>query len=305
MRFLAGLAVISALIATPAQAEPIVERLYPGVAPGSEAWKQPEAVQKTPRGEVTTNVRDPQITAYLPDPAKANGAAVILLPGGALRLLSEGTDQQDTIRRLNERGIAAIVLKYRTVQGDPAAAARMMPPPAPPGAKPAQPAFLKKLEIRNANANPAPNDAELNTVLRLATADAQAALRRVRGHAKEWRIDPAKVGLLGWSAGGGVAMGAVVADAPGAAPDFVISLFGPSLQDVVVPAKAPPLFLATETSHGPVTDGLVALYGVWHEAGKPVELHVLDIPNFSITFVHVEGRVFDWLSEKKFIPSAR
>jgi dienelactone hydrolase len=282
-----------------ARPTPIVERLYPGTAPGSEDWTQPEAVLDSPTGKVIRNVRDPEITAYLPDPATANGAAVILLPGGALRVLAVTREIDEVVARLNERGVAAIVLKYRLAQADPSA-----PPTARPSPGGPPPAFLKKLEIRHANANPDPSNIQLNTVERLAVADAQEALRRVRSHAAEWKVDPARVGMMGWSAGGGVAMGAVVENAPGAAPDFVISLYGPSLRDVVAPERAPPLFLATETTHGPVTDGLVALYELWHEAGKSAELHLYDIPNFSIRVDHWGDRAFEWMAERKIIPAA-
>ena len=65
--------------------------------------------------------------------------------------------------------------------------------------------------IVNANANPEPDDAALAEVLELAVADAQAALRLVRRRAAEWRIDPARVGIMGFSAGGGVAVGTALA----------------------------------------------------------------------------------------------
>ena len=59
-----------------------------------------------------------------------------------------------------------------------------------------------------------------------------------------WRIDPARVGIMGFSAGGGIAVGTALAERSDASPDFLVSLYGPSLQDVNVPAHAPPLFIA-------------------------------------------------------------
>jgi dienelactone hydrolase len=298
-------AMATPLCATPAIAQQHRERLYQGTAPGSETWKFPEVETSNARGVTVRNVRDPEILAYLPDPAKANGAAVIHAPGGALRVLGMGQEMQDIISRFNERGIAVIVLKYRTAQSASGAPGQ---PPAPPGAAPAgasPPAgMLRRFEIKNANANPAPGDEQLSTVLRFATNDAQEALRRVRSHAAEWRIDPRRVGIIGSSAGGGVAMGALLAGAPGATPDFIISLYGPSLQDVTVPKDAPPLFLATEAGHGPVTDGLVALYSMWKDAGKRAELHIYDVPNFSMPVSLWADRALAWMAEQGLLKPA-
>jgi len=106
------------------------------------------------------------------------------------------------------------------------------------------------------------------------------------------------------SAGGGVALGTMLAGEAGATPDFIISIFGPSLQDVAVPAKAPPLFLVTESNHGPVTDGLVALFQMWKEHGHPAELHVYEVPNFSMRVSLWGDRLFDWLRERMILPAA-
>jgi len=130
--------------------------------------------------------------------------------------------------------------------------------------------------IVNANANPAPDDVALREVLDFAVADAQAALRLIRANAAEWRIDPARVGIVGFSAGGGVAVGTALAQKSDASPDFLVSLYGPSLQDVRVPEHAPPLFIAVGATHFNVTNGCLALFAAWKAAGKPAEIHVYD-----------------------------
>ena len=119
-------------------------------------------------------------------------------------------------------------------------------------------------------------DPTLTEVLRMGTADAQQALRLVRRNAAAWRIDPARVGIMGFSAGGGIAVGTALADKSDASPDFLISVYGPSLQDVDVPAHAPPLFIAVGSTHFNVTNGCLALFAVWKAAGKPAEIHVYD-----------------------------
>ena len=94
--------------------------------------------------------------------------------------------------------------------------------------------------MRKAHANPEPDDAGLAEVLRMATAGAQQALRLARRNAAPWRIDPARVGIIGFSAGGGVAVGTALAERSDASPNFLFSLYGPSLQDVDVPSLPRP-----------------------------------------------------------------
>jgi acetyl esterase/lipase len=257
----------TALAQTPAEL-----RLWPDGAPGSAHWSIPETVTTTPAGgRIVTNVREPSLTVYLPDPKIATGAAVVIAPGGALRALSFDNEGVRVAEWLTAHGIAGMVLKYRTLQLDPQAP-RGPPPGMPgPGAGPRQ-----ELVIVNANANPAPNDAALNDVLRFAVADAQAALRLVRANAATWHIDPRRVGIMGFSAGGGVAVGTALAPQSDASPDFLVSLYGPALQDVAVPEHAPPLFIAVGTTHFNVTSGCLALFAAWRAAGKPAEIHVYD-----------------------------
>jgi len=260
---------LCALTAAHAQTE---IRLWPGKAPGSEQWSIAEATTRSPSGDrVVTNVSDPTLTVFLPDPKLANGTAAVIAPGGALRVLGFDNEGVKLAEWLNERGMAGFVLKYRTLQQDPSASRGPLPGMPRPGAGPRE-----ELVIVNGNANPAPDDAALNTVLELAVADAQAALGLVRARADEWHVDPQRVGLIGFSAGGGVAVGTALAAKPDASPAFLVSVYGPSLQDVNVPANAPPLFVAVGATHFNVTNGCLALFAAWKAAGKPAEIHVYD-----------------------------
>lgn len=261
-----SLILIFALTARAFAADPPELHLWPGKAPGSEKWTVPESITERGGNRIATNVSDPTLTVFLPEAAKANGAAIVIAPGGALQALSLDTEGTQVAKWLNSKGIAAFVLKYRLRQQQPGAT-----PAAPPPAGPRQ-----ELTIVKGNANPAPGDAVLDEVLRLGVADAQQALRLVRKNASEWRVDPKRVGLMGFSAGGGVSVGTVIANEPGASADFLISLYGPSLQDVIVPANAPPLFIAVGSSHFNVTNGCLALFAEWKKAGKPAEIHVYD-----------------------------
>jgi acetyl esterase/lipase len=271
LRLLVLCAAIALCAAAPTYAQTEV-RLWPNGAPGSERWSIAESVASSPSGDrVITNVSDPSLTVFLPDPRIATGAAAVIAPGGALRVLAFDNEGIKVAKWLNERGIAGFVLKYRTLQQDAAAPRGPLPGMPPPGTAPRD-----ELVIVNANANPAPGDARLNEVLGLAVADAQAAFELIRHRASEWRIDPARVGIIGFSAGGGVAIGATLAAKAGASPDFLVSVYGPSLQDVHVPERAPPLFVAVGSMHFNVTNGCLALFEAWKAAGKPAELHVYD-----------------------------
>lgn len=237
--------------------------LWEGKAPGSEEWDYQEKTSSFPDGgSITQNVVSPTITAYLPDPSIANGAAIIVCPGGAFRMLSLDGEGKNVAMWLNKQGFAAFVLKYRLLKtGD---SERMAPIDL----------SKIKLSLKYANANPAPDNHELNNVIRLATSDGQQAIRLVRRNAEKWRIDPSKIGIMGFSAGGGIAVGTALLDDPEGYPDFVVSLYGPSMVDVHVPKNAPPLFIAVAADHKPVSMGCVALYSLWNEAGKSAELHV-------------------------------
>src|SRR5688572_18461653 len=127
-------------------------RLWPGGAPGSERWSIPESVVSSPAGDrVIANVSDPTLTVFLPDSGAATGAAALIAPGGALRVLGFDNEGTKVATWLNEHGIAAFVLKYRTLQQDPSAPRAPLPGMPPPGAGP-----RPELIIVNANANPAP-----------------------------------------------------------------------------------------------------------------------------------------------------
>lgn len=299
-----SLAAALAALAAPAAAQVYSGPLYAGGATGSTHWQYDRVVMGNGSRASVYNTREPRIAMHLPDPAKANGAAVILLPGGGLRVLGMGVETDREVAAFLDRGIAVMVLEYRTLQVDPAVLAKPPQSPSPTPAGNAGPIRFPKMVIRNGNANPSPDDPALSEVLRLATADGQAALRLAHAKAKEWGLDPDRIGMIGTSAGGGVAFGALLAEGgTESKPDFIISIFGPALQDVAAPVNSPPLFLVTESDHGPVTDGLLALFSIWKGADHKAELHVYEVPNFSMTVDLWGNRLFDWMKERSIIPA--
>ena len=239
-------------------------RLYNEVLPDNEVVKTNDI------GEVVNyeKVTDPTLTISLPDADKANGTAVIICPGGALISLSWQSEFQDIARWLNARGIAAIGLKYRLRNGFP----DMSKVDTTKG-MPRRITVTEFAEIKNANANPSVlkgGDPEIDNALN----DALNAMEIVKAHAKEWGIDESKIGFMGYSAGGGVAVNATVKASPELMPAFLCSLYGPALDDVVVPKNAPKLFIGVHADHPSVAAGCLALFMEWKKAGVDAELHI-------------------------------
>ena len=100
-----------------AQTAPQTLNIWPGTAPGSEKWTQKEGVEtNTPIGAVVSNVVTPTLTVYLPEKTKATGTGLIIAPGGAFVRLAMDLEGHDVARWLQNKGIAAFVLKYRLME---------------------------------------------------------------------------------------------------------------------------------------------------------------------------------------------
>ena len=243
-------------------------RLYEGVAPGSEGIANNEKVQRDASGRIQTisGVVEPSITVFLPEAEKSTGVAVILCSGGALAAHSWGDNVVSMAEWLNQRGIAAIGLKYRT---------RTNVGPRPQTSKPLNVTVTEFDQLQKSNANPdqsGATDASIDNAIN----DALRAMEIVRQNADKWRIDTAKIGYLGFSAGGGVGIGAALRADNQHRAAFIATVFGPSLIDVEVPQNAPKLFIATRSNHKNVAAGLLSLYLDWKKAGANAEMHFYD-----------------------------
>ncbi len=280
--------------------------IWPGKAPGSEDWTFGEKVVEGPGGSKTySNIVNPTLTVYLPDPAKANGTALILCPGGAMRFLGFAEPER-TAEWLNSKGIAAFILKYRVVPDIQVTTNEAKP------AVPSRQGFpmmgnelsFREILNRRGNANPARDNLEHTKVISMAIADGQQAIRILRQDASKYRIDPKRIGILGFSAGGGVAVATAVTESSDGYPDFVATIYGPSLVDVSVPKQGAPLFIAVMDGHFNVTNGCAALFAIWKEAGRPVELHVYDHgygPASGMPVGSWTDRLYDWLRARKLV----
>ena len=254
-------------------------RLYDGIAPGSEGVQDNERISRGPDGNIQSisGVVTPSITVYLPSADKATGTTVILCSGGGLMSHSWGTDVINMAHWLNERGIAAIGLKYRTrVMGGGPGMGTGRPMGGGAGRQGGLSATVTEFsKITKSNANPDTSEGGIKNIDN-AINDALRAKEIVREHAVEWHIDPNKIGYLGFSAGGGVGIGATVRADDAHRPAFMATIYGPSLIDVDVPQNAPKLFIATRGDHHNVAAGLVSLYLDWKRAGANAEMHLYD-----------------------------
>lgn len=218
--------------------------LWPNGAPGSEKRAgEPEKLE----GENVSNVHNPSLTPYLPEPGKATGTAVILCPGGGHRKLCLGHEGGALAEWFREHGIAAFVLKYRLAR----------------------------------------EPDSTYTIQDHAMADTRRALRLVRSRAGEWQIRPDRIGILGFSAGGELAAFAAMDSDPGkpdaadpieragCRPDFQALIYPGTSHLFEVRKGMPPLFIACGYGDRPdIAEGMAKVYLKYKAAGVKAELHI-------------------------------
>ena len=219
-------------------------------APGSEG-KTAKEVDEPPNQAhgyfKITQVNNPSITVFLPPAPQATGAAMVIAPGGGHQFLNFDQEGTYVAEYLNRIGVAGFVLKYRLAR---------------------EPGSTYKVEVD-------------------ALGDAQRALRLVRSHAAEWRVNPARVGIMGFSAGGEVAALAATrfdAGKPEAAdpidrlssrPDFDALIYpGIHADAYTIPKDMPVTFLlCADNDRGP-SAALAGLYPKLKAAGISTEVHI-------------------------------
>lgn len=257
--------------------------LWPNGAPGSEGKTGDEKVVTSAKGEISvSNVHRPSLIPYLPAREKATGLAIIIAPGGGHTSLKMDYEGSNLARFLNEKGIAAFVLKYRLAKE--------------PGST--------------------------YTVDEHALTDMQRAIRLVRSRTKEWNVDTARVGVLGYSAGGELAGLASMRfdDGKANAPDSIERQHSrPNFQVLVYPGgttrlepakNSPPAFLVCGyQDRDDIAKGLAQLYLKYKEAGIPAELHIYTKAKHGFgvretTEGAVKGwpsRLYEWLMDMAFL----
>lgn len=202
--------------------------------------------------QVVTNVSSPSMQVFRPEPSIANGTSVIIAPGGGLYALSIESEGNEVAKWLNAKGITAFVLKYRLV------------PTGKDGVA----------EITNGGDEVLKNVAQ---VLPLSYQDGLTALNYVRQNANKWQLDSEKIGFMGFSAGGAVAMGVAYNYSLENKPNFIIPVYPWTTAMPVkdCPADAPPILIVCATDDPlNLAPGSIALYNSWLEGKKPVGLHM-------------------------------
>ncbi len=248
--------------------KPLVVELWPGKAPDETTEIGPERTRMSPQSdkkqvEVTeptqllTDISKPSLTIYRPAKENETGTAMLICPGGGYWNLYWQLEGEEVATWLNSIGITGIILKYRVPR-------RPDEPRGEPARRPLQ--------------------------------DAQRAVRLTRSRAAEWGIDPQRIGLVGFSAGGHLAVATATSfekqtyepvdelDKTSCRPDFAIGVYSGYLKakdkdelspGLSVPAGTPPIFLA----HGgedivSTPEHSVFMYLALKKAGVPAELHI-------------------------------
>jgi len=233
--------------------------LYPGKAPGSEKWnwKEGEMYSDQWQTRIVYNVATPTLTVYMPPPALSNGTAVVICPGGGFHALSIDSEGIDVAKWLNKKGVTAFVLKYRLVRShtdDP----------------------IRELSEKMAEGDKF--DQDNAALIPLAIQDGLEAIRYVKKNAGKYKVNPDRVGIIGFSAGGTVTTGVTLNGTGDSRPAFSAPIYAyipPSMNDAAVPENAPPMFVAAASDDQlGLAPHSMALYNKWLQAEVPVELHM-------------------------------
>ena len=116
---------------------------------------------------------------------------------------------------------------------------------------------------------------EREASMKASAEDGLLAMKYVREHAAEWKINPAKIGIIGFSAGGYVAAAAALSADPVTRANFAMPIYAAAPAELTVPAGAPPLFLALAHDDNPrIVDSSIRLYTAWKQAKVPAELNI-------------------------------
>ena len=263
--------------------------LWPGAAPGTRPSPDSESVgtASSVAGKpwyYISHVSRPTLTVYSP-PGENLGAAVLVFPGGGYQILAIDLEGTEICDWLTSRGITCVLLKYRVPRSGPS-----------------------WVDHHRINPKPAP-----------ALQDAQRAMGIVRQHAAEWHIDPHKVGVLGFSAGGHLVAAisndyqrrsyAPVDDADqlSCRPDFAVAVYPGHLwipddriplkfnSDIHVTVHTPPtMLIQAETDSVDNVNQSLVYYIALKDAGVPVEMHLYTNGGHAFGLRRTKDPITEW-----------
>lgn len=278
-----------------ADSDPKILDLWPKSPPGDSAKIEPEKATKNADGRTTglTNISTPTISVYKPETSKNTGLAVVVCPGGGYNMLAWDHEGEQVASWLNSIGATAVVLKYRV--------------PRRPGTEKGTPPVQ-------------------------ALMDAQRALSLTRSHAKDWGIDPKRIGILGFSAGGHLAAWASTnpdrraydavddSDKADCRPDFAVVIYPGGVikkgstelsPEIRVDAKSPPMFISMSDDDPVGPENAVQLYRALKAAKVPAELHIFasgghgyGMRKADQPYAAWPTRCEEWLRSRKLMPES-
>jgi len=266
-------------VASVAQDSPLVIHLWERGAPGFESLKnKPEQAKDW----WVRDINNPSLTVFLPPKELANGAAVVVCPGGGFTNIVYNSEGRDAAKYLNSIGVTAFVLKYR----------------------------LFRMEN-----SPYTQKDPMEDIFR--------AMRLVKSRAKEFNIDTARLGVMGFSAGGEVAgwvsyryfednsSHSDAIDQLNARPSFQVLIYpGPLAVPDSVPATAPPTFLLAANGDPCCSEPIIKLLQMHRKAKVPVEMHLYQQGAHAFnmgsrsTFVTLQTwpmRLTDWMKDNGWL----
>ncbi|HTE02373.1 MAG TPA: alpha/beta hydrolase [Mucilaginibacter sp.] len=257
--------------------------IVPLWAKGAPGFEKLKDVPEQAKDYWVKNINNPTLTVFLPPKDKANGTAIVVCPGGGHRLLVFTAEGIEPAKYLSDLGVAVFVLKYRLG--------------------------------RDTNS---PYKIDIH-----AKEDGCRAMRLVRSRAAEWGIDPNKIGMMGFSAGGEVvdmvsfypnSANTDVIDKQSARPNFIIQIYpGPLYIPDVVPADAPPVFLLAANDDLCCSPSVVKLLAAYRAAKVPVEAHIYTKGDHGFNMGNRSKlksintwpqRMADWLSDNNYLKPA-
>lgn len=228
------------LLALPLLALPLLAAeeivLRPDLPAGEELYT-PEATNQHAKSPTEKWYRNVRrpVMEVYPAP-KPNGTAIVVAPGGGFNILAIEHEGRDVARWLNNMGITAFVLRYRC------------------GA-----AVEPSRELR----------------AQFAVEDGLLATKTVRARAAEWKLDPKRIGVMGFSAGGYLTIGVATQYTAESRPSFAIPIYAVAPPGYAVPADAPPIFTAVAFDDNErMTATATGLADSWKKAKVPAEVHI-------------------------------